>query len=75
MARDDKIEFEGVVTKILPGTKFEVEINTGSGKHTVICTLSGKLRQNMIRIIQGDNVTIDVSTYDLTKGIITWRTK
>ena len=76
MARSDKFEMEGVVKKALPGTKFEVEITAAGGSnHIVVCTLSGKLRQNFIRIIPEDHVTVEISPYDLTKGIITWRTK
>jgi translation initiation factor IF-1 len=76
MARDDKLVFDGVVTKVLPGTKFEVEISMENGKtHTVIATISGKLRQNYIKIIIGDAVTVEISPYDLSKGIITWRDK
>lgn len=76
MARDDKIVFDGKVTKVLPGTKFEVEVMMGNGKtHTVIATLAGKLRQNFIKIIIGDDVIVEISPYDLTKGIITWRDK
>lgn len=75
MARSDNLELDGVVTKILPGTKFEVEVSVGGNKHTVCCTISGKLRQNYIKIIQGDLVNVQVSPYDLGKGIITWRRK
>jgi translation initiation factor IF-1 len=76
MARDDKIVFDGKVSKVLPGTKFEVEVNMGNEKtHTVIATISGKLRQNFIRISMGDDVTVEISPYDLSKGIITWRDK
>ena len=75
MARSDKFEMEGVVKKALPGTKFEVEVTTGGNTHIMVCTLSGKLRQNFIRIIPEDHVTVEISPYDLTKGIITWRTK
>jgi len=76
MANDDKMEFEGVVKKALPGSKFEVEVAVNETKKiTVLCTISGKLRQNMIRIIPEDVVTVSISTYDLTKGIITWRKK
>ena len=76
MSRSDMIEFEGVVKKALPGAKFEVEITTGDrNTHTVVCTITGRLRQNMIRIIPEDRVTVSMSPYDLTKGIITWRTK
>ena len=75
MARNDKFELEGVVEKALPGTKFEVTVTTGDKQATLVCTLSGRLRQNYIRIIPGDKVTVEVSPYDLNKGIITWRTK
>ena len=75
MSRSDKFELEGVVKKALPGTKFEVEVTAGGRIQTLVCTLSGKLRQNFIRIIPEDHVTVEISPYDLTKGIITWRTK
>ena len=75
MSRSDKFELEGVVKKALPGTKFEVEVTAGENKNKVICTLSGKLRQNYIKIIPEDRVTVEISPYDITKGIITWRTK
>ena len=74
MARDDKMEFDGIVTKILPGAKFEVEVKVNKEKKiTVICTLSGRLRQNSIKIVLNDDVTVEVSPYDLTRGFITWR--
>ena len=74
MARGDKFELDGIVKKVLPGTKFEVEVDFGNGKkHTVMCTLTGKLRQNFIKIILEDKVTVEISPYDLTKGIIIWR--
>ena len=75
MSNNDKVEFDGVITKVFPGAKFEVEVSVGENKHYVRCGLSGKLRQNYIKIIQGDSVTIAVSPYDLTNGIITWRNK
>ena len=75
MSRSDKFELEGVVEKALPATKFEVRVEAGGNEKIIVCTLSGKLRQNYIRIIPGDKVTVEISPYDLTKGIITWRTK
>ena len=75
MARSDKFELEGIVKKALPGAKFEVEVTAGENKSRVVCTISGKLRQNFIKIIPEDKVTVEISPYDLTKGIITWRTK
>ena len=75
MARSDKFELEGVVERALPATRFEVKVTAGGSEKVIVCTLSGKLRQNFIRIIPGDKVTVEMSPYDLTKGIITWRTK
>lgn len=73
--QNDRFEVEGVVTEALPGTKFRVKLLENG--HECICTLSGKLRQNYIRIIPGDNVTIDLSVNDpnLQNGRIIWRNK
>ena len=51
---------------------FKVKLPNG---HIIMAHISGKLRQNNIRILPGDRVTVEVSVYDLTKGRITWRTK
>jgi translation initiation factor IF-1 len=67
--RDDRIELEGVVIEVLPQTNFRVQC----GKSIVLCGLSGKLRQNHIRILEGDKVRIEVSPYDLTRGRCTRR--
>ncbi len=72
MAKDDVIELEGTVIEKLPNAMFQVELENG---HKIIAHLSGKLRKNFIRIIPGDSVKIEMSTYDLTKGRITWRGK
>lgn len=72
MSKADNIEVEGVVVDKIPGTKFKVELENGK---IVVCTLSGKLSMNSIKIIIGDKVTIEISPYDLTKGRITWRNK
>ena len=72
MAKDDVIEFEGTVVDVLPNTVFKVQLPNG---HIVTAHLSGKLRMNSIRILQGDKVTVEVSVYDLNKGRITWRHK
>lgn len=70
MAKDDTIEVEGKVVDVLPGGKFRVELDN---KHTVIAHVSGKIRMNFIRILTGDTVTVELSTYDLTHGRITYR--
>lgn len=64
------IEVEGKVLEVIPGGQFRVEL---PNKHIVIAHVSGKIRQNNIRILQGDTVVIELSEYDLTKGRITWR--
>mgnify|MGYP006320616611 CR=1 FL=1 len=72
MPKNDVIEFEGTVLEALPNTVFKVQLPNG---HIVTAHISGKLRQNFIRILPGDHVTVEVSVYDLNKGRITWRTK
>ena len=72
MPKDDVIEFEGEVVEVLPNAVFKVKLPNG---HIVTAHLSGKLRMNYIRILQGDRVTVEVSVYDLTKGRITWRSQ
>ena len=72
MPKDDVIEFEGEVVEVLPNAVFKVQLPNG---HIVTAHLSGKLRMNYIRILQGDHVTVEVSVYDLNKGRITWRSK
>ena len=72
MAKDDVIEFEGVVEEALPNAYFRVRLPNG---HVVTAHISGKLRMNYIRILPGDHVTVEVSFYDLDKGRITWRSK
>ena len=64
------IEVEGKVLDVLPGGQFRVELEN---KHTVIAHVSGKIRMNYIRILPGDTVTIELSEYDLTRGLITYR--
>ena len=72
MPKNDVIEFEGTVLEALPNTVFKVQLPNG---HIVTAHISGKLRQNFIRILPGDHVTVEVSVYDLNKGLITWLTK
>jgi len=72
MSKEDVIEVEGVVTDSLPNAVFKVELDNG---HEVLAHISGKLRQNYIKILPGDKVTIELSPYDLSRGRITWRGK
>ncbi len=72
MSNKDVIEVEGVVKERLPNALFVVELENG---HAINAHISGKLRMNYIRILEGDRVTVELSPYDLTKGRITWRKK
>ena len=72
MSKADVIEVEGIVKEALPNATFQVEI---PGGHMILAHISGKLRMNFIRILPGDKVTLEMSPYDLTKGLITWRSK
>ena len=67
--KEDKIEVEGKVIEVLKGSDYLVELQNG---FTVKAYVSGKMRVNMIRILPGDTVTIELSPYDLTRGRITW---
>ena len=72
MSKDDVIETEGKAIECLPNANFKVKLTSG---HVITAYISGKLRLNYIRIIEGDNVKLEISPYDLTKGRITWRSK
>ena len=72
MPRSDNIETEGVVDECLPGTKFKVKLDNGA---VVMCTIAGKMRVNYIKVLLGDRVKVAISPYDITKGIITFRSK
>ena len=73
--KESKIELEGIVEKVFPGAMFSVAVDVNGTKHIVTCSVSGKLRQNYIRIVVGDTVRLEVSPYDLSRGVITWRVK
>ncbi len=66
------IEMEGVVSEVLPDTRFRVGLSNG---HNVIAYMSGRMRKHRIRILAGDKVSIELTPYDLTKGRITFRHK
>ena len=70
--KHDMIEFEGVVTDVLPSTMFRVNLENG---HEILATVAGKMRKFRIRILAGDKVTVEVSPYDLNRGRITFRHK
>lgn len=72
MSKDDVIEAEGKVIEVLPNVNFKVKLSNG---HVINAYLSGKLRMNYIKILEGDTVKVELSPYDLTKGRIVWRNK
>jgi translation initiation factor IF-1 len=72
MSSKDVMVFEGVVIEALPNTVFKVELEN---KHVITAHISGKMRKNYIRILTGDEVTVEMTPYDLTKGRIITRHK
>jgi translation initiation factor IF-1 len=70
LSKQDLLEFKGKVTDLLPNAMFRVKLENG---HIVTAHTAGKLRKNRIRVLQGDNVTIEMTPYDLTKGRIIFR--
>ena len=70
MSKQDLLEFKGKVTDLLPNVMFRVQLENG---HVVTAHTAGKLRKNRIRVLQGDNVTVEMTPYDLTKGRIIFR--
>ena len=68
--QEDKIEVEGEITEALPSTTFRVQLDSG---HSILATISGKMRKNYIRILPGDKVKVELSPYDLSRGRITYR--
>ena len=68
--REDRMQIYGTVEDALPGTWFKIMTENNV---SILATLSGKLRQNNIRILTGDNVIIEVSPYDMTRGRIVRR--
>ncbi|MBN8521893.1 MAG: translation initiation factor IF-1 [Alphaproteobacteria bacterium] len=72
MAKEDLIEFKGVVTEILPNAMFRVRLENG---HEILGHAAGKMRKHRIRVLQGDTVVVEMTPYDLTKGRIIFREK
>ena len=70
MSKQDLLECKGKVTDLLPNAMFRVQLENG---HVVTAHTAGKLRKNRIRVLQGDNVTVEMTPYDLTKGRIIFR--
>lgn len=72
MAKEDLIEFDGVVSEVLPDARFRVKLDSG---HDILTYTAGKMKKFRIRILVGDRVTVEMTPYDLTKGRINFRHK
>lgn len=72
MAKEELIEFKGLVSEVLPNAMFRVELENG---HIILAHTAGKMRRNRIRVLQGDKVVVEMTPYDLTKGRIIFREK
>lgn len=72
MAKEELLEFPGIVTELLPNATFRVKLEND---HMVIAHTSGRMRKNRIRVLAGDKVIVEMTPYDLTKGRIKFREK
>jgi translation initiation factor IF-1 len=72
MAKEELLEFPGVVTELLPNATFRVKLEN---EHEIIAHTAGRMRKNRIRVLAGDKVLVEMTPYDLTKGRITYRFK
>jgi translation initiation factor IF-1 len=70
LAKEELIEMRGKVEEVLPDSRFRVTLDNG---HSLVAYTAGKMRKHHIRILAGDNVSLELSPYDLTKGRITFR--
>jgi len=70
LAKEDFLEFKGKVTELLPNAMFRVKLEND---HEVLAHTAGKLKKYRIRVLTGDNVLVEVTPYDLTKGRIIFR--
>jgi translation initiation factor IF-1 len=72
MAKEELLEFPGVVTELLPNATFRVKLEN---EHEIIAHTAGRMRKNRIRVLAGDKVLVEMTPYDLAKGRITYRFK
>lgn len=70
MSKEELLEFKGKVLELLPNATFRVELENG---HKILAYTSGKMRQNRIKVVVGDEVTVEMTAYDLSKGRVTHR--
>ena len=72
MPKEDLMQFEGLVTEILPDACYRVQLDNG---HQLVAYTAGRMKRNRIKTLAGDRVTIEVSPYDLEKGRLIFRHK
>jgi len=72
MAKEEFLEFDGIVTELLPEGRYRIQLDND---HMVLAYTAGRMKRNKIRTLVGDRVTIEMTPYDLTKGRITFRHK
>ena len=73
LSKSDSLEIEGEIVQVQPSDFFQVKVKLGENDHLIRAKISGRLRKNKIKLILGDKVTITLSPYDLSTGLITWR--
>jgi translation initiation factor IF-1 len=72
MAKEDLIEFDGIVAELLPDARYRVRLDNG---HETLAYTAGRMKKHRIRVLAGDRVTVEMTPYDLTKGRIKFRHK
>jgi translation initiation factor IF-1 len=72
LAKEELLEFEGVVTEVLPDGNFRVKLDND---HEILAYAAGRMRKNRIRTLAGDRVRVEMTPYDLDKGRINFRHK
>ena len=72
VAKEELLQFDGLVTEILPDARYRVELDNG---HKLVAYTAGRMKKNRIKTLAGDRVTVEVSPYDLEKGRLIFRHK
>ena len=72
MSKEELLQFEGLVTEILPDARYRVQLDNG---HRLVAYTAGRMKKNRIKTLAGDRVTVEVSPYDLEKGRLIFRHK
>ena len=72
VSRDDHVQLDGEIVLVAAGGNFRIRCQNG---HEIIAQLAGRLRRNRIRVVLGDRVTVAVSPYDPTRGLIVYRAR